>query len=377
MTRRSSWLGIGCGLLIVLTGCGSTATGSDAASSALSGDSGDFEPTSTATAGSSATSTATAVPTAAASSTAVSSAAAASSIGSAATPVVVPVTTMPDSGGNPKVVVDISVGGGAAVPVILDTGSSGLLIDQAALGGQVDSTGSTPVTKQYLGAALSGSLVQAPVTIGSVSTPAIGVVAYDAATSPTGLTGGGIARGVLGIASEGVAGTAPYFSPAMQLPAPYGDMSTLELSTSGAGSWTLGPVSAPAGADSVPLVPVAGATGLNRWAKDMQLCWTFAAGTNATCGPTDLDSGASSVLVNSTSAAASTASAATAGTAVSLGDANGKQLWTFAVSDASSVSEIAIESLGSATEFNTGVGFYFDHLVSFDYAGGHALISSR
>lgn len=373
MARRSSWLGIGCGLLLVLTACGSNGNGSSAASSALSGDSGDFEASSTAipsnspTAGSTAGSTS-----AAASSTATSG-----SSGAGSAPVVVPVTTLADSNGNPKVVVDISVGGGAAVPVILDTGSSGLLIDEAAVGSQVDSSGSTPVTKQYLGAALSGSLVQAPVTIGSVSTPAIGVVAYDAATSPTGLTGGGIARGVLGIAAEGVAGTAPYFSPAMQLPAPYGDMSTLEISTTGAGSWTLGPVSAPAGADSVPLVPVDGATGLNRWAKDMQLCWTFAAGTNATCGPTDLDSGASSVLVNSTSAAASSATAATSGTTVSLGDANGTQLWSFAASSDSSVSEIAVDSLGGTTEFNTGVGFYFDHLVSFDYAGGHALISSR
>ena len=372
MARRSSWLGIGCGLLIVLAGCGSNETGSGAALSALSGDSGDFEATSTAIVSSSATPGST--PDGA------SSAAASSTSGSAATgsaPVVVPVTTMPDSNGNPKVVVDISVGGGAAVPVILDTGSSGLLIDQAALGSQVDSSNSTPVTKQYLGEALSGSLVQAPVTIGSVSTPAIGVVAYDAATSPTGLTGGGIARGVLGIASEGVAGTAPYFSPAMQLPTPYGDMSTLAISTSGAGSWTLGPVPAAAGADSVPLQPIPGATGLNRWAKDMQLCWTFAAVTNATCGPTDLDSGASSVLVNTTSAAASSATAATGGTTVSLGDANGKQLWSFAVSTGSSVSEIAVDSLGDSTEFNTGVGFYFDHQVTFDYAGGHALISSR
>ena len=293
-------------------------------------------------------------------------------------PVVVPVTTATGTDGTPRVIVDIAVGGGPPVPVVLDTGSSGLLLDSTAVGSQVDTAGAVSYSKQYVGAALSGSLVQAPVTIGSVTTPPIGVVTFDATTAPEGLTSG-IARGIMGIAAEGVSGAVPpLYSPAMQLPAPYGDMSTLQVAAQGAGTWTLGPVAAVAGATTVPLVPVAGAASgtLNNWAKDLQLCWTFP-GAAATCGPTDLDSGAGNILVNSTSSASSAAAAAAAGSAVTVGVSGAAPLWSFTIGDQGKLSEIGVDSLGDATEFNTGLSFFYDHVVSFDYANGQASLSPQ
>ena len=361
MSKRLRWWVAGCGLLM-LAGCGS----GPAESVSL----GDGETASS----SSAAPAATVVATGAAASSAVSTVTA----GSAAAPVVVPVTTSIGTGGVPRVIVEISVGGGAPVPVVLDTGSSGLLLDSTAVGSAVNTAGAVSFSKQYVGAALSGSLVQTPVTIGSVTTPPIGVVIYDAATAPEGLTSG-IARGIMGIAAEGVSGTVPpLYSPAMQLPAPYGDMSTLAVAAQGAGTWTLGPVAAAVGAITVPLQPVSGAASgtLNTWEKDLQLCWTFP-GAAPTCGNTDLDSGAASILVNSTSAVASAASSAAVGAPVSLGVPDGGALWSFAVGQEGMLSDISVDSLGATTEFNTGVSFFFDHTVSFDYANGRAQLTQH
>lgn len=361
MSKRLQLVGALGGLLVVLAGCSS----SPAESVSL----GDNE-----TASSISTGPAAAV---AGTSGAASSSLSAATSGTAA-PAVVPVTTTTGTGGTPRVVVEISVGGGALFPVILDTGSSGLLVDSTAVGSEVNSTGALSYSKQYVGAALSGSLVQAPVTIGSVTTPPIGVVTYDAATAPAGLTSG-VARGIMGIASEGASGAVPpLYSPAMQLPAPYGDMSTLDVAQQGAGTWTLGPVATPVGATNVPLQPVSGAASgtLNAWAKDLQLCWTFP-GAAATCGDTDLDSGAANILVNSTSAAASAASAAAAGAPVTVGVSGAGPLWSFSIGEDGKLSEVSVDSLGDATEFNTGLSFFYDHVVSFDYANGQALLSAK
>ncbi|WP_111767010.1 hypothetical protein [Nakamurella deserti] len=292
--------------------------------------------------------------------------------GTATAPLTVPVTTVDDANGLPRVVVEISVGGGAPVPVILDTGSSGLMIDASVLGSDVDTSGAVPFTKNYVSSSIQGSVVQAPVSIGGVSTPAIGVVAYQSSQGANDQLTGGIAKGLIGIASEGQTGTAaPVWSPSLQLPAPYDTMSTLEVATSDAGTWTLGPVPSAADAVTVALTAVTGAPdNAGRWGKDMNLCWTFAGGSPA-CGATDLDTGAQDLLVNSDVAGVSPAAGQAVTVAASQG---GTPLWTTTTGQA--LTGVHQASLGT-TQFNTGLSFFFDHLVTFDYGQGRVLLSPR
>lgn len=367
--RTMGWAGL-LGAALLLAGCGDpaggTAAGPTASSTATTG----------ATAGdaSAAEDTTTSEP-AATTTGAPSSALTGSSVSTAnpGTPsLTVPITTVNDAKGLPRVIVEISVGGGAPVPVILDTGSSGLMIDASVLGSDVDSTGAIPYTKNYVSSSIQGSVVQAPVTIGGVSTPAIGVVAYQSSGGANDELTGGIAKGLIGIASEGQAGAAaPIWSPSLQLPAPYDTMSTLEVAASGAGTWTLGPVATPADAVTVPLTAVDGAPdNAGRWSKDMDLCWSFG-GAAAVCGATDLDTGAQDLLVNSDVAGVTAA----AGQPVTVAaGAGGTPLWT--TTTGGTLTGVHQASLGT-TQFNTGLSFFFDHLVTFDYAQGQVALSSR
>lgn len=300
------------------------------------------------------------------------------SVAATGSPVSVPITTYSLSGSALAVSVEISVGGGDPVPVTLDTGSAGLLIDSSAVGSQVSATGG-PFTQNYASGGVSGSLGTAVVGIGATGTAepvTIGLVDPSGASSafPPGT------RGILGVATTGTS-SAGLLSPSLQLPAPYNAGSTLQVgSTAGAiGTWTLGPVTAPAGSTSVPLVAQSpsGPTpaGYPAFAKDVTLCWTVGSQPTS-CAPTDLDTGNDTPALNATtfSGYGPVHTVIPSGLAVTIAPPNAAPLWSFTTGSTVGADAVKLSALGDQTQFNTGLPFFFGRTVAWNYAGGQLLI---
>ena len=296
--------------------------------------------------------------------------------------VAVPVSTVPGrNGGDSIVTVAISVGGGAPVTVQLDTGSSGLLIDSTAVGSQVTDTGQQ-LNEGFVSGTVAATLAQAPVTIGGATTPSpigIGLVQVGSGESPFGDT-----KGLLGIASaNGPTLDTTLFSPSLQLPAPYDAGSVLDIAQTGTGTWTLGPVPEPAGAVALPFNAATGApssypNGAAGFAKDLTLCWTI--GSSGTfCGPTDFDLGNPTWALNSTTFASLGSSGSTlpAGTGITMTTPDKQPLTSFTTGQTPGQNLVVLAALGSATEFNTGIGYFFQNVIAFDYPNSRVLISTK
>lgn len=293
---------------------------------------------------------------------------------------VVPTTTVVAGNGDAQVTVQIEVGGGAPATVILDTGSSGLLIDASAVGSQVTDTGQQ-LDEGFVSGTVTATLGQAPVTIGGVTTAApIGVGLVQAGGSE--IFNG--TSGILGIATaNGPTLNTTVYTPVMQLPAPYDTGSLLNIPTSGAGTWTLGPVAAAAGATALPFSPVTGGPadypdGGTAYAKDFALCWTVGT-ADPTCGPTDFDLGNANTALNSTTFADLGGSGGTlpAGTAIVMTTPQKQQLWSFTSGDTRGRNLVELAPLGGTTEFNTGIEYFFANVLAFDYATGQLLITPK
>lgn len=294
--------------------------------------------------------------------------------------IVAPTTTVVSADGDAQVTVQIEVGGGAPATVILDTGSSGLLIDSSAAGPQVTDSGQQ-LDEGFVSGTVTATVGQAPVTIGGVGTVApigVGLVHSGGSDIFNGYAG------ILGIATaNGPTLNTTVYTPVMQLPAPFDTGSVLNISASGAGTWTLGPVTAPAGAVAIAFSPAAGAPtaypdGGTVYAKDFDLCWTVGTSEPA-CGPTDFDLGNANTALNSTTFAALGSSGDTlpTGTAVVMATPQKQQLWSFTSGDTRGQNLVELAPLGSATEFNTGIEFFFANLLAFDYATGRLSITPK
>lgn len=292
----------------------------------------------------------------------------------------VPITTTAHGSHN-IVSVQISVGGGDPVPVMLDTGSAGLLLDASAAGAQTSATGG-PFTQNYASGPVSGSLGSAVVTIGELSTPTpITVGLVDASSAPTAFATG--MKGILGVATTNGSGQA-MLAPNLQLAPPYNAGSTLQVAgTAGAtGTWSLGPVTPPAGATSIPLVaqtPGSSATpeGFPAFAKDVNLCWTIGSKA-ASCGPTDLDTGMDTPALNATtySADGPVHTVLPSGQSITVAPPNGSALWSFTTGQTVGTDAVKLSSLGEETQFNTGLPFFYGRTIAWNYAGGELLIGS-
>lgn len=297
--------------------------------------------------------------------------------GSAAT---VPITTTSDGSHN-YVSVQVSVGGGDPVPVMLDTGSAGLLIDASVAGAQTSATGG-PFTQNYASGPVSGSLGSAVVTIGEISTPEpITVGLVDPSSAGTAFVSG--TKGILGVATTNNSGQS-MLAPNLQMAPPYDAGSTLQVAgTAGAvGSWSLGPVTTPPGATSIPLVaqaPGSSATpaGFPAFAKDVDLCWTI--GTQPTsCAPTDLDTGNDTPALNATtySTLGAVHTVLPSGQTITVAPPDSSPLWSFTSGQTVGTDAVKLASLGSSTQFNTGLPFFYGRTVAWNYAGGQLLIGS-
>lgn len=298
-----------------------------------------------------------------------------------AAPAVVPVNTIWPSATDALVIVEISVGGGPSVPVKLDTGSSGLLIDETAVGPEVSQEGGQPFSTSFVSGTVSGTTATGTVTIGGISTPnpiEIGLLpenAFDGSGPET--------RGLMGIASANDASfDGGVFAPNLQLAAPYSSGSTFQIAQNGSGTWTLGTVTAPSGAIDIPLVPVTPSTtypgGGTVYAKDVDLCWTIATMPPA-CGTTDLDMGSPRTALNTSqySALNSGNGELAPGQPLAIATPQGASLWSFTTGSSVGQDVVALDELGTTTVFNTGIGYFFGRTIAFDYAGGQLYVTGQ
>lgn len=295
----------------------------------------------------------------------------------------IPVSVVGTGTGGFRVLVDASVAGGPTVPMWLDTGSAGMLVDPSVIGSQA-STGNGSVNYQYLGFGISGSVVNAPVTIGSAKTSvttsgAINVGSITGVTCATGpcstsrLFGAGV-YGIIGIApGQGAQLSAPLFSPLLQVASPAQTGWTIALPGAGLGSGTLtfGPVSPAAGATAIALSPIGNyPNGMPGFAKDVNLCWTI--GTGSACGATNLDIGAPKTLVTPglIPGVPATNGVVNTGTAVKVAAPNGGgTIWSFKAGVSPSRNLVELTSaLGGATQYNTGIAVFLGQNIAWSVA---------
>jgi predicted aspartyl protease len=306
--------------------------------------------------------------------------------------VAIPLTVSRSSEGA-RVIVQASVWGGPTVPMLLDTGSSGVVVASSALGPEAQ-VGTDTTQIPYIGVTMTGTVAQATVTMGSLTTPVpIAVIDVTGATCDTdgdhpetcevsSAFGDGV-QGIIGIGlSDGPSPASPDFSPLLQMAAPYDEGFTVELPASGSGGGALivGPVDSPSGAVSVPLVASTSPTypnGATAWAKDVQLCWTV--GSANGCGATDLDIGSTETMLSATAIPGLPTGSngeVTSGHELTVAQTEGATpLWSFTTGSTPSLDLAASSTdLGTTTRFNTGIAFFFANVVGYDNADGQLWI---
>lgn len=291
----------------------------------------------------------------------------------------VPLQSTTDSGA-PRLEVEISVGGGAPFTVVLDTGSTGLFVSKSAVGSATTATGQS-YTEDYVSSKLTSELATATVSIGGASTSSPMTLGLIESDDMGGIFGN--AQGIMGVApAEGAAAQAGLLSPFVQLAAPYDQGFTVDLTGGSTGTLTLGAPSPASGTISTPLTPLPSAPAAmpdaKLWAKDVDLCWTIATLAQA-CGPTDLDTGAPSLLLNSavvTGVPAGSNGVLDAGQSIAIATPAGASLWSLQTGTTAGVDLATLDALGSETSYNTGIAFFTNHVVAFDWATGQLLVTA-
>ncbi|WP_188944924.1 hypothetical protein [Nakamurella endophytica] len=301
---------------------------------------------------------------------------------SAGSPVSVPLHVRTVTPEEIPVVVEITVGGGRPIPVMLDTGSSGLLVDGDAVGpGTV--RGGTPYTSEYVSGNLVGTLGSATVGIGGVpTTHPIAIAVVDRARSTFTLPAG--VDGIMGIGTTDTTGFAGQvlFAPQLQLPAPYNAGSTIRIDADATGTWTLGPVP-PRPGDAVVPMPAAAPAGAHlpagypQVARDVDLCWRVA-GAAAACGLTAVDSGSWTALLSTAaySGLAAPGHLVAPGHQVTVSAPSGASLWSWTSGERSATNTVAVATLAAGERFNTGIGLFVGRTIAWDYAGAQVRIGS-
>jgi hypothetical protein len=295
----------------------------------------------------------------------------------------VPLTVDRAPAGWSCVLVDVSVGGGRSVPVTVDTGSPGLLLQAAAIGPNAHATGRT-FSDGFVGTPMfTVTEVSAQVNVGGpagVTTPypvAIGSVASDAPM--LGLSGCGGAQGVLGVGVGSPGPAVPLLeSPLVQLAPSLSEGYTIAL-TGDAGTLLVGkPVVSPTSV-LLPLPAENGTypNGHQAYQRDVTLCWTV--GTVRGCGLTNIDSGFSfpAIRPDFLPTLPHQGSLIAAGTQVSINAPNGAALQSFTTAPTPPEDRLALAKLFGLTEANTGIGFFLANGVGFDVSTGHAVITPK
>jgi hypothetical protein len=297
--------------------------------------------------------------------------------------VAVPIITKQASDGSWLVTVDVSVAGGPTVPVQLDTGSTGLVIDANAIGKQARPTGQ-PFTSGYLSGAVNGKIDTGAVSVGGVKSSPSTAFSVVPANSSMGKTwSSGPVRGILGIAMTDDESPTPVYSPLLQLPNPYwlGVTVNVAKGLNAKGSLVIGPVRDRKRAVALPMYPATPSTypdGRPAFQKDTTMCWQIGRMANS-CGLTDMDLGDPSPAVNTNFQGLQNGETFDPGQAVTITSLSGTPVWSFTTGSNVTVPNILrVEPLSADyTQFNTSIGFFFSHSFAYSVTEKQYLISTN
>jgi hypothetical protein len=293
----------------------------------------------------------------------------------------VPIVTTQASDGSWLATVEVSVAGGPMVPVQLDTGSSGLVIDSTAVGKGARTT-SQSYSSGYISGTVNGQIETGTVSIGglkSASSTAFSVVSPSSSAGRT--WSNGPIRGILGIAMTDDTSPTAVYSPLLQLPSPYWQGVTVKVAKgqNATGSLTIGPVRDNRHALTLPMYPATPSTypnGRPAFQKDTTMCWQIGH-IPSSCGLTDMDLGDPSPAVNTDFRGFHDGDTFDPGQKVSITSPSGTPVWSFRTGSNVSVPNLLrVEPLSTDyTEFNTSIGFFFAHSLAYDVTGKQYLIS--
>lgn len=314
----------------------------------------------------------------------------ASEAGAAVSPVVVPVIVSGGQGdpGGAQPIVDIRVGGSSPVPVILDTGSSGLHIFANAVntgpGSRVTVT-SQPANITYSGGhRFTGVVASAAVTIGSQVTAApvpfaLVQKAFCIASKPSCPAAGGIAGfeqsqgayGILGIGTESSKGDLT--SPILGMPGVLGHRWSLHLSGK-TGNLVLGaPLPSGSAVTTFSMKTLGTIGGRSLWADDrLHLCVTV--GSAQACVLGLFDSGTASVQISGPVLGRVPTTPGTSHVVAELPVAvalrrSSAPFWTFTTGTVKSQNLVRIE-VGKGPFINSGVQAFYEFTISYDDVAG-------
>lgn len=198
-----------------------------------------------------------------------------------------------------KLIATVTVGGGAPEKVTLDTGSSGLVLEESAVGPHATDTskaislgyGNSNNSSHYRAKVIDTSVSFSTIGDGTISTSNIKAAAFPDANLGSWYRANGVV-GILGInANTERANASGLYSPLAQLPGQLSDGFTLSDS-SGHPTLTLGSPSHAPSDTTIQMTPLPEHINsrIHGWDPQVDLCWT--AGTTRACGPTLLDTGA-------------------------------------------------------------------------------------
>jgi Protein of unknown function (DUF3443) len=309
-------------------------------------------------------------------------------------PITVPVTVLGGQGTSQgaRPTVEVRVGNSNPVPVLLDTGSSGLHIFNTAVntgtGSGVTLT-SQPSNITYSGGhRFTGVVANAVVTIGSSATQMPVSFAYVEqasciASKPTCPASGGIpgfersgAYGILGIGTQSSGGG--IVSPILGMPGSLGKQWSLHLAGA-SGTLTLGALlPAARSAAAIPMRQIGSSAGSALWA-DSSLPLCFSVGQANACVPGLFDSGTYAMQVSGPVLGQAPTIAGTdqvvAGTPVSVTLSGASApFWTFTAGTTKSADLVTVKT-GRRPFVNTGVQAFYDYTITYDDTSGQILLS--
>jgi Protein of unknown function (DUF3443) len=293
-----------------------------------------------------------------------------------------------------RAIVHVRVGGGASIPVMLDTGSPGLRLVPTAVGSGATPTGRVIAATFGGGETFAGPVDNARVTLGSLTTPSpIAVQVIERVVCPRedpgcnpntylqaafAATG---AEGIMGIDTGDKFGQRVY-SPLLQMPSPYSNGFSLRLAAKGSGKLILGSPPVGPGTVTAPLSrssnPDAFPTGILPYQRDVTMCWS--AGPAKSCGITDFDIGTPSTIVspqslpNAPTKTESGAQIVTPGTTVAVQTPSGASVWRYTanLNYGNGLTQIT-SSAGPG--FNSGIVPFFSHTIGWNLKSGRIVIS--
>ncbi len=317
--------------------------------------------------------------------------------GAATNPVVVPLSVAGGQGspGGASPIVEVRVGASNPVPVILDTGSSGLHIFATAVdttpGAGVSVTAQKSNITYAGGHKFTGVVASAVITIGSQATA--GPVPFSLvnnasciASKPSCPAAGGVAGfeankgadGILGIGMQSSQG--PVTSPILAMPGTLGQSWSVHLSGT-TGTVVLG-AQPPQSASTVATFPLKslGATGGQALWNDSGLALCTTIGTTQACTPGLFDTGTPSFQVSGpvlgTLPTTSPSGHVQSGLPVTVAQKGaGTPFWTFTTGTSKSEDLVRIES-GQGPFVNTGVQAFFDFTIHYDDLQGTIALSN-